>query len=256
MTTDIQPAPLRKTTMATSPQTLFTHVRSPRSTRWAAILVTLPLLVGCTASEVPTATAWPVPSAGSDAGGRVAVEYPMPDFGPSPTPTPPPEAEREVGRLEAQDRSWQALTMSYPDAVRPSVGFNEYREDEVSTAAFAECLKTAGIALDYGRGTDENVPGIGWSTNTEEQAIAAFVCESERPDPPLMPSDEILGYNYDYLTEFIVPCYEANGQANPPAPSRDEFIATWPNQNWFPIGPWDANWAEGHSIDDVCPLLP
>jgi hypothetical protein len=43
-----------------------------------------------------------------------------------------------------------------------------------------------------------------------------------------------LGYLYDYFTKFLVPCYEANGIENVPAPTRAEFVSLWPNQNWYP----------------------
>lgn len=71
---------------------------------------------------------------------------------------------------------------------------------------------------------------------TEEAAVAWFTCESAnpvRPTPP--PNSKQLAWLYGYLTEFLAPCYEANGYDNPPAPTEAEFIADWPNQGWFPI---------------------
>ena len=48
------------------------------------------------------------------------------------------------------------------------------------------------------------------------------------------PNEAQLGWIYDYFTEYYGPCFEANDIVVPPAPSRAEFIANWPNPGWFP----------------------
>jgi hypothetical protein len=235
-----------------------------RGRNLAALLIVLPLLAGCSTQGAPAAAPSPVSSEAADPtddskvnDGTVAVAYPMPDLGPSPTPAPLSKEDREALRLASADTNWQNVVAQYPNAVRPTVEFQGYGSGETYFETLLACYEDSGVEGDRGIDADGNLAGVGFSSDNEADTVAAFACQSMHPSEPFArPTDEMLGYNYDYLTQFIVPCYEANGMANPPAPSREEFIANWPNQNWFPASPWEENWAEGHSVDDACPLLP
>jgi hypothetical protein len=59
---------------------------------------------------------------------------------------------------------------------------------------------------------------------------------------------------YDYLTQFLVPCYEANGIENPPPPPREDFIASWGNLIWFPdMSSLPMDSPEAIAIAEACP---
>jgi hypothetical protein len=234
---------------------------APRSRNLAALLIALPLLAGCAAEATSAGAPSPAASASASAeqvdDGKVAVAYPMPDLGPSPTPPPLSDEDREALRVANEDEQWQRLLSQYPNAVRPTVEFQGYGSGEAYYETLLACYEDRGVEGDRGVDEDGNLAGVGYSADTEAESIAAFVCQSTYPSEPFArPTDEMLGYTYDYLTEFIVPCYEANGTVNPPAPSREEFVVNWPHQNWFPVGPAEQGWVEGSSVDDVCPLLP
>jgi hypothetical protein len=227
-----------------------------RLRHFAMILITVPLLAGCTGQTAPISSPSPAP-AGTQVEEKVAVEYPMPDLGPSPTPVPLSEDERRALTLGYEDQDWQTVVARYPDAVRPEVRFDGYTDGSSRIDALETCYEASGVPVERGTDEDGNLAAINDRSGSKEQAVAGFACRSALPSTPSPPpTDAMLGYIYDYLTQFLAPCYEANGMENPPPPSRADFIANFPNQNWWPAGPWDGSWAEGHSVDDACPMLP
>ena len=164
-----------------------------------------------------------------------ASAFPMPNLGPSPAPATPGPDELEKLRLEEQDRQWDAVTATYPDAVRPADPFQEYRDPNDSTALLG-CLTAAGLPVDLGSTVGGGGPvSVGTSTSTEAEEVASFTCWAGYPTKPVAPMTTAqLDYLYSYLTEYLVPCYEANGITNAKAPSREDFVSQWPNQGWFP----------------------
>ncbi len=159
----------------------------------------------------------------------------MPDLGPSPAPQVLDAAQTEALRLAEQDRLWAGVTGQYTDATRPADTFAGYLDDSQRLASMKKCITDAGLKLDTGTDASGTVVDYGASTTTREESIASFSCQTAfRSAPSTPPSSDQLGYMYDYLTEFLVPCYAANGIANQPAPSRTQFVALWPNQGWFP----------------------
>ena len=202
------------------------------------MLLALAALTGCSGgsagADSPTAT----PEA-TDAAAQV-VSIPMPEFAPWPASDPFTEADVEAARIAEADRDWQGVLGSYPDAVRPEVGFEAYVTDEDRVDVMRACYEAAGVPIDEGRtgpDPDDPVVSIGTSTTTVEQAIAAHSCRVAHPERRTSgpPNAEQLGWIYDYLTGYYVPCYEANDIVVPPAPPREEFVANWPNQGWFPM---------------------
>lgn len=222
-----------------------------------SLLLALPLLAGCGTSDVPAATPWPVPTAGSEPTGTPAATIPMPDLGPSPAPVPLTDATKEALRLANLDAQWQSVVASFPEAVRPEVGSFDYLAPAARAAALAPCYADAGV--EFSEGSDESGTVIGLSASITDQAdaTAIYLCDAAYPTQPVAPpSPEILGYLYDYFTEFVVPCYEANGIDNPPAPSREDYVALWPNQNWYPSMGIDPDSPEGVAIEEACPQPP
>lgn len=221
----------------------------------ATVLIglTVSLSAGCSSAVVgddspsPTATETAAP---------LAVSIPMPDLGPSPTTAPLADAEKEQLRLAAQDALWTNVAATYPDAARPGVLFTEYVTGESRVDVLSACFSTAGLPIETGSSADGTVLSVNARPTTEAEALSAFVCNAEHPSEPVpLPSDAQLGYVYDYLTRFLAPCYAANGITNPPPPSRQDFVAKWPNQGWFPSlgdllpGPTEE------AIYTACPIL-
>lgn len=232
------------------------HLR-PR--RWALLplLIATSCVTGCSAGSAPSATPWPVPTASSDPASSRAVSIPMPDLGPSPAPVPLSDVDRETLRLANLDAQWQSVVSMFPDAKRPDVEFAAYLSEADRAEKLAPCYTESGIK--YSEGTDENgtVVGLSPSIIDEASAVAIFLCDAAYPHQLVAPpSPEILGYLYDYFTKFVVPCYEANGITNNPAPTREAFITQWPNQNWFPSMGDVADTADGDAIETACPLPP
>jgi len=177
----------------------------------------------------------PGPDREAQPAGPSASAFPMPDLGPSPAPATPGPDELEKLRLDEQDREWDAVTATYPDAVRPADPFQEYRDPNDSTALLG-CLTAAGLPVDLGSTVGGGGPvSVGTSTSTEAEEVASFTCWAGYPTKPVAPMTAAqLDYLYSYLTEYLVPCYEANGITNEKAPSREDFVSQWPNQGWFP----------------------
>ncbi|GAA1444814.1 hypothetical protein [Leifsonia poae] len=219
----------------------------------AATLAAVGLLVGCaaTASAHPDArsTATPTPE---------AVTVPMPDLGPSPAPAPQTAAQTEQLRIARADEAWKQLVQQYPSAVRPQVTFDGYISDATEMDVMTQCYteQKVPIALGYPAGAQkgDKATSVGAETTNEQEAIGAYVCNVEHPYPPTSPmTQQQLGWLYDYLTRFLAPCYQANGIANPPAPSRADFIAKWPHQNWFPSDGGLMDGPRAAAIVKACP---
>lgn len=125
------------------------------------------------------------------------------------------------------DRQWAILLQTFPQAVRPTDSFVHWTSnDDPDRVA---CLTAAG-----------STPGSDSSPPTAASSVAVFDCEfvryPVRQSPP--PNTAQLSYYYDYLTHYLVPCYQAHGaKIDLGMPSRPEFIAQ--NQSGY-VG---ARWA-------------
>ncbi|KQW05678.1 hypothetical protein ASC66_11980 [Leifsonia sp. Root4] len=186
---------------------------------------------------------------------RVAVSLELPDLGVLPVADPPlTDAESEKARLEQAEEAWQQLLVRYPTAVRPEVSFG-YVTDETRVEIMRACLSAAGLPIDEGRDADGHVVSIGTSTTNEAEAIAQYSCVTAHPTRIVWagPNEAERGWFYDYLTEFSAPCLAANGIETEPPPTREEFIATWPNQGWYPAVGMSADAAWDASLEAACP---
>ncbi|SIN87183.1 hypothetical protein [Agromyces cerinus] len=221
-----------------------------------AALVMLAAMTGCTSASAGAdeATATPEPT---DAAAQV-VTIPMPEFAPWPAGDPFTEADVEAARLAEADRGWQTVLATYPDAVRPEVAFEAYVTDENRVDVTRACFEAAGLPIDEGRtGPDPDGPvvSIGTSTTTVEEAIALYSCRVAHPEKRTSapPNAEQLGWIYDYLTEYYGPCLAENAIDVAPAPPRDEFVAKWPEQGWFPSNDramYDPEWDA--ALEEAC----
>ena len=192
-------------------------------------------LAGCASADATAGEAPPSPEPTP-----LAVTVPMPDLGPVPDPDPPlSEEESEAKRLEAADQRWEWVLATYPDAVRPADPFEAYITDDQRVEVMTDCLEAAGVPIERGYATAD-LTGPVLSAHpmpeTEAQAVAGYMCDVAHPVKIVagFANEAELGWIYDYLTRFTVPCYEANGIENPPPPSREEWVANWPNPGWFP----------------------
>ncbi|GAA3864558.1 hypothetical protein GCM10022381_05520 [Leifsonia kafniensis] len=206
------------------------------------------LLAGCASEPVgrtpnPTATA------------QLAVTIPMPDLGASPTSPPLSPAEKERQRVSAQDALWGTVLATYPDAVRPEVSFTDYVTDENRVDVRSSCFAAAGLEVETGSTADGVVLSVSALPRNQAEAVSAYVCDAEHPTEPYpLPNDAVLSWVYDYLTQFLAPCYAANGIENPAPPTREDFVAQWPNQNWFPsLGDMPMGTPREEAILSACP---
>ncbi len=209
-------------------------------------------VAGCATDPEPA----PAPaSAPSETPAPLAVSVPMPDLGPPPPRPELTDEQRETLRLERLDSAWERVVTHHPGAVRPDLVFAGYLEPEDRTNALTTCFTEKGVQFGLGPDAEGKVTIEEVSTSTEEEAVGAYLCEGRYPVRTLgPPSDAQLSWMYDYLTQFLVPCYEANGIENPPAPPRADFIASWGRLIWFPDMrslPMDS--PEAIAIREACP---
>lgn len=211
------------------------------------------LLSACTASPAPAAA--PEPTAIDSPDEVVTIEMPdLPDRPGRPKLTP---AEVEELRLAGQEERWTSVVQAYPDAVRPAIEFEGFVElGPERYDVLADCYESFGVPLSSADDPG-NLGVVSAGGSTKEAAIATFICESTHPSPVFAPlTDEELGWFYDYLTEFVAPCYKANGINTPAPPSRADFVAEWPQQGWFPTAPehFFENEALNQALREACPI--
>lgn len=232
--------------------------RSSMRSWWAASAAAVAVvgaLAGCSASATASAPGTPHPTPTP-----LAVTVPMPDLGPSPAPAPQTPAQPKQLRLARVEQQWQQLLLQYPSAVRPHVAFQGYITDATEMTVMKACFTEQNVPIGYGYPVGakkgDKPTSVGGETSDEQEAVGLYICSVEHPYTPNSPmTPQQLGWSYDYFTEFLVPCYEANGFAVPPAPSRADFIAKWPNQNWFPSAGSIADPDRAAAVAKACPSL-
>lgn len=184
------------------------------------------LIAGCS-SSVPASprAATPEPSESPNPASEIIAAV-VDDLGPYSAPAPLTGKAAEDELRETADDFWAEVTEKHPKAVRPEVEVqfvlpSEYRE------AQRTCLQSAGETLRE---------GLEWeSDQSEADDLLQYACRVEFvTEPREGPTDEFLGYLYDVLTQFSVPCLEGEGSTIEAAPSREKFIRKWPNQHWWP----------------------
>lgn len=224
-----------------------------------AFSVAMAILTAACSTAQPASSQSPK-SAATPTSQSSVVSVPMPDLGPSPAPDSVTDESLEALRLAEQEKEWQSVLSLYPNVVRPQVTFAGYTTQTDYAYTISRCYKQRGVEFDAGTTPvpDGGQVSIAAITNNSDDAVTVYLCRSEhRTKPTALPNPAQRGYLYDYLTTFLVPCYEANGITNPPPPSRADFISAWPNQNWFPtIGAGlelADNPEKGNAIKQACP---
>jgi hypothetical protein len=220
----------------------------------AAILIGALSLIatsGCAAgtAEEASGSSQPAPTVAE------VVTIPMPDLGPRPSSEPLSDIDAERKRVELADGHWDTVIAQYPDAVRPEVAFQGFIALEAHFETMRTCLEDAGVEIAIPTSAEGEPAGFEIVEPTVETSIAYYACEVSHPvRPSAEPSDAELGWAYDYLTRFVVPCYEANGIENEPAPPREEWVAVWPEYLWMPsTGDLPLDPERQAAIDEACP---
>ncbi|MBM7832883.1 hypothetical protein JOE59_003588 [Agromyces cerinus] len=233
-----------------------TRGSGPRTTTAAALaaLAMVAALTACSGASVAAGVATATPEA-TDAAAQI-VSIPMPEFAPWPAGDPFTDADVEAARIAEADRDWQGVLARFPDAVRPEVAF-EYVTEANRVDVRRGCFEAAGLPIEEGHsGTpDGPVVSVNATTTTTAQEVAAYTCRVAHPDRRTSgpPNAEQLGWIYDYLTEYYGPCLAENGIDVAPAPPREEFVANWPNQGWFPSNTrsmYDPEWDA--ALEEAC----
>jgi hypothetical protein len=183
-------------------------------------------------------------------------------FGDPPAASAPySEEQARAALVPKADSMWSYLAASYPDAVRPTDAFVHWANG-TNDPDLQACMLAAGAELEQGVDSDGKVSHGFSGPGTMEYEVGSFDCGfvryPDRPQPPA--NDAQLGYEYDYLTRFVTPCYVAHGVHVEPAPSRAEFIAQerpgYDGTRWYPLPPnaGDASDPVYDGSNAVCPL--
>jgi hypothetical protein len=216
------------------------------------------LLTACTGA--PAAAPSPTPSPTIDWTARLASF--IDKYGQDPAASAPytEEEARAVAELPADTR-WLQVVMQFPTAVRPSDGFVHWAASP-SDPDLTACILATGATPETGVDSDGNQSvGYSYGSDIEGYTIGTYACDVRFPGRASPPENEAqLSYRYDYLTRFVVPCYEAHGAPVDPAPTRAEFIAQYQPDHagtrWSPLPP-NAGDAPDPIFDGknaVCPL--
>ncbi|MBX9717621.1 MAG: hypothetical protein K2X36_02115 [Microbacteriaceae bacterium] len=153
---------------------------------------------------------------------------------------PPELPDYSAAELEAQtaadnQRALDDLLRDFPDAEVPDVERVRLVSLEEWPLAMAECLSAEGFgAVAEGGGLSASAP-FGQEL---PYAIAYYVCSVEYPiDPRVMVPlvEDQIRYLYDYYTQVMTPCLEAEGYEVPEPPSRQTFVSTYGQPgSWAP----------------------
>ena len=199
-----------------------------------AVVVAVILLSGCSAAATPD----PAPSPTQPFALAISDEAVREALGPIPGDEEfTPERVNDFVERSA-DFHWAGVVRGYPGSVRPEVA--EIDRMTGGNPAALECQQAA-------TGTPQEV------------AIAGYVCARQHvtvPNGTL--SERQVAYLYDYQTQFVLPCYEEKGHPNTTAPiARDEYIASWPFQQWAPRpSNLDMMTVEYDQLNLMCPGIP
>ena len=172
------------------------------------------------------------------------------EIGPYPTPEPLSESDRQALLEEQIDNAWAELLLAYPSAERPDVEVIATVSGEEYRDARRDCLRDLGEIV----GDDDD-----WEPDaTEASALLGYTCDAQYPIAPGPPvTDDEIGYLYDFLITFTVPCLERLGMENPAPPSRSDFVSKWPQQHWWPKAEGvEMGSPEEIAVYDTCPSSP
>lgn len=196
-------------------------MKTPRLAIGLATAAFLVLVAGCAAQSAV------VPSSSPAINWTARLAAFTAKYGSNPAPDPPFTEDQAHEAAAAQaDQQWGFLLKQYPEAVRPGDTFMHWGTS--NDPDIAACMVAAGGTPETGVSAN-GVTSTGYSgPDSVGYAVATFDCEMVsypvRQSP--WPSTAQLGYYYDYLTHYLVPCYLAHGaKIDPGMPKREEFIA-------------------------------
>lgn len=178
---------------------------------------------------------------------------------------PPDLPDYSAAEMEAQtaadnQRALDALLRDFPDAEVPDVDRVRLVSVEEWPVAIAECLSAKGfVAIAEGGGLSTSAP-FGQEL---PYAIAYYVCSVEYPINPreMVPlvNDQIR-YLYEYYTEVMTPCLDAEGYEVPEAPSLQTFVSTYGQPgSWAPytlVAEAVSSQEEWDRINRLCTQTP
>jgi len=204
------------------------------------------VLSGCAIGAAPE----PTPSPEQPFALAISDEAVLEALGPLPADEEPSAERLAAFRHLQADRAWQGISSQYPDAVRATAEPTYLPGAEAETARKA-CLADQGLELPVG-GTDDQAL-------VKANSLATYDCAQRFVDdrgPGL--SERQVAYLYDYQTQFVLPCYDENGHPSTIAPiARDQFVATWPFQNWGPYpSDIDMMTVAYDQLNLMCPAVP
>lgn len=204
-----------------------------RTIRIAAMGILAGGALGLCACTTPGATIDPSISETTDASAVVTI--PFPDIGEFPAAEDLADEEIEGLRLAEIDSLWESVAHAYPGAVRPNVAVESFVSEQDVVTLRTGCFADAGVPVENGIDGDGRILSVGAGFGTEAAALAEYTCQTRLPLRPYVPpTDEQVSYIYDYLTQFVLPCYAANGIQNADPPAKAQFVADWPDQGWYP----------------------
>ncbi len=201
---------------------------APRLGRAAAVTALLLVVTGCTATPSE-----PAPTSSSAATPMVIDLHQVRDE----LGAPPSEAAEDTDRRDRiyqhqVDSQWAEVLRRFPSAVRPTLPAPTYVDQTEQGLLINDCLTASG----FDPVTVDPFGAVPWTSPAADEGavVAYFDCYAHYPVSSGTPSDEQLGYAYDYYTLYLQPCYVSHGIAVEPAISREQYIAEWPYQNWYP----------------------
>jgi hypothetical protein len=181
-------------------------------------------------------------------------------------PPPPAPTMTEAERIESYesglDSSWETVTFSNPDAVRPDVEFVRFIDQDEWAQVIVDCLTAEGmdakVSTDGQGGFESSAP----SGQASAMDMARYVCDAKYPIDPalhLPPTEAELAYLYDYFALVLTPCLKAEGYEVIEPPSRQVFLDTYGTKDMWSPYRWvsnDGGQDEWERINRACPQGP
>lgn len=144
----------------------------------------------------------------------------------------------------------------------PKVAFVRFIDPAEITTTTVSCLRDLGLpAVVNAQGNGFSIPGDVPDSQKEFVNETAYTCSAMYPSHPqfdLPPSRESLGKQYDWNVAKLTPCYRAQGFPVPDPPTKQVWVANYPNDPWFPdqFIPSEVarDGAKRAELDRKCPL--
>lgn len=175
----------------------------------------------------------------------------LPDYSP---------AELEAQTAADNQRALNDLLRDFPDAEVPEVDRVRLVSLEEWPNAMAECLSAEGfVAIAEDGGLSTSAP-FGQEL---PYAISYYVCSVEYPINPrvMVPLvEDQIRYLYEYYTQVMTPCLDAEGYEVPEAPSLQTFVSTYGQSgSWAPytlVAEAVSSQEEWDRINRLCTQTP